>query len=162
TRMKFTKSSLNKRISSWRTKDPIANLEPLLPLSRAPPKAEMWPLRGAFYSFKRNKIVPNAEPPQHIKKQNGIIRDLKEKVDAADSAIADANTKSKEEEFTESDKKRRAELEILERENKMIVSAWYDQATRLQMNSVALERKGDTPHSWLNKQRAALAKAGGV
>ncbi|KAG0641991.1 HOOK protein-domain-containing protein [Tuber brumale] len=107
----------------------------------------------------REKMVKARE---HIKKQNGIIRDLKEKVDTANPTTPDANTKSKEEQLAESDKKRRAELEILERENKMIVSAWYDQATRLQMNSVALERKGDTPHSWLNKQRAALAKAGGV
>ncbi|KAG0131806.1 hypothetical protein HOY82DRAFT_324439 [Tuber indicum] len=105
----------------------------------------------------REKMVKARE---HIKKQNVIIRDLKEKVDTAESTTPDATTKSKEEQLAESD--RRAELEILERENKMIASAWYDQATRLQMNSVALERKGDTPHSWLNRQRAALAKAGGV
>jgi len=43
------------------------------------------------------------EPPQHIKKQNGIIEDLKEKVDAADATATDANAKFKEEELAESD-----------------------------------------------------------
>ncbi|RPB02593.1 hypothetical protein L873DRAFT_1673240 [Choiromyces venosus 120613-1] len=105
----------------------------------------------------REKMVKARE---HIKKQNGIIKDLKEKVDAAPDS--DANAKPKEEQLAENDKKRRAELQILERENRMIASAWYDQATRLQMTSVALKRKGDAPHSWLNKQRAALAKAVGV
>lgn len=37
-----------------------------------------------------------------------------------------------------------------------MAAAWYDQASRLQMNSFVLQRMGDAPSSWLNKQRMAI------
>lgn len=51
------------------------------------------------------------------------------------------------------------ELENLRRENNLITSAWYDMTTRLQSNTVILQRK-EAPKSWLGKQRSALS--GGV
>lgn len=56
-------------------------------------------------------------------------------------------------------KRKQEELVILERENTLISTAWYDQASRLQMNSVVLKRRSDAPSSWLNKQRNAISSS---
>jgi protein HOOK3 len=53
-------------------------------------------------------------------------------------------------------RKKEEELELLERENLLMATAYHDQASRLQLNSVVLLRRSDAPASWLNKQRAAL------
>lgn len=53
-------------------------------------------------------------------------------------------------------RKKQEELAFLERENTLMATAWYDQASRLQMNSFVLQRMGDAPSSWLNKQRMAI------
>lgn len=52
------------------------------------------------------------------------------------------------------------EVENLRRENKLITSAWYDMTTRLQSNTVILQRKSEAPRSWLGKQRAAVGGNG--
>jgi protein HOOK3 len=44
-------------------------------------------------------------------------------------------------------------IKSLMRENNMIATAWYDLTSRLQSNSVVLQRRQDAPRSWLNKQR---------
>ncbi|KAK8077973.1 hypothetical protein PG996_004143 [Apiospora saccharicola] len=44
-------------------------------------------------------------------------------------------------------------IKNLQRENAMIATAWYDLTSRLQSNHVVLQRRGDAPKSWLNKQR---------
>ncbi|KAF1961375.1 hypothetical protein CC80DRAFT_402281 [Byssothecium circinans] len=54
------------------------------------------------------------------------------------------------------------EVENLRRENKLINSAWYDMTTRLQSNTVILQRKSEVPRSWLGKQRAAVGRVGAV
>ena len=41
----------------------------------------------------------------------------------------------------------------LERENRLMASAYHTLAGRLQMNSIVLQRRNETPNSWLNKQR---------
>jgi hypothetical protein len=48
------------------------------------------------------------------------------------------------------------EVESLRRENKLITSAWYDMTSRLQSNTVILQRKSEAPRSWLGKQRVAV------
>ncbi|KAK8086466.1 hypothetical protein PG994_001440 [Apiospora phragmitis] len=56
---------------------------------------------------------------------------------------------------TDGAQKTQQELVIknLQRENAMIATAWYDLTSRLQSNHVVLQRRGDAPKSWLNKQR---------
>ena len=44
---------------------------------------------------------------------------------------------------------------LLQRENKLMTSAWYDLSSRLQTNTVVLLRRSE-PQSWLNKQRNAI------
>ncbi|KAI7691547.1 hypothetical protein KC322_g11267 [Hortaea werneckii] len=44
----------------------------------------------------------------------------------------------------------------LQRENRLVASAWYDLAGRLQNNGVSLGRRRQEPKSWLGKQRALV------
>ena len=49
------------------------------------------------------------------------------------------------------------ELETLQRENKLITSAWFDLTCRLQSNTVLLSRRQqEPPKSWLGRQRLAV------
>jgi protein HOOK3 len=54
------------------------------------------------------------------------------------------------------------EVENLRRENQLITSAWYDMTSRLQSNTVILQRRSEAPKSWLGKQRVAVGGAGGT
>jgi len=93
---------------------------------------------------------------EHIKKQNNIIKELKQELEDAISKSTDEQLKTKEEQLGELKRKKQEELDVLERENKLLATAWFDQASRLQMNSVVLLRRSDAPSSWLNKQRNAV------
>ncbi|TGZ83789.1 hypothetical protein EX30DRAFT_91628 [Ascodesmis nigricans] len=94
---------------------------------------------------------------EHIKKLNAIVRELKEKLDAAMKADADERLEGVEMQLEDAKRQRDDELALLERENALMATAWHDQSSRLQMNSVTLLRRGlDAPRSWLNKQRTAV------
>lgn len=54
------------------------------------------------------------------------------------------------------------EVENLRRENQLITSAWYDMTSRLQSNTVILQRRSEAPKSWLGKQRVAVGGAGNI
>lgn len=44
-------------------------------------------------------------------------------------------------------------IDNLKRENKLIATMFHDLAGRLQMDNVALQRRGEAPKSWINRQR---------
>ncbi|TID20268.1 hypothetical protein E2P81_ATG07569 [Venturia nashicola] len=48
------------------------------------------------------------------------------------------------------------ELANLQRENKLITSAWYDLTCRLQSNTVMLSRRQEQPKSWIGRQRGIV------
>lgn len=56
----------------------------------------------------------------------------------------------------------RSYTQNLERELKLIASAYHDLAGRLQMNSVTLQRRAEAPKSWLGRQRKAMEGVGGL
>lgn len=56
----------------------------------------------------------------------------------------------------------RSYTQNLERELKLIESAYHDLAGRLQMNNVVLQRRAEAPKSWLGKQRKAMEGVGGL
>ncbi|KAI5852230.1 hypothetical protein BZA05DRAFT_39268 [Tricharina praecox] len=91
-----------------------------------------------------------------IKKQNATIKDLTEQLEAARAADSDEKLQAMEERYLELKRKKEEELELLERENLLMATAYHDQASRLQLNSVVLLRRSDAPTSWLNQQRNAL------
>jgi protein HOOK3 len=54
---------------------------------------------------------------------------------------------------TGGEKALKKQLEILERENKLIASSWYNMTCRLQSNTVHLARRAEGNRSWLSKMR---------
>ena len=56
----------------------------------------------------------------------------------------------------------RSYIQNLEREIKLIASAYHDLASRMQMNNVTLQRRAETPKSWLGRQRKAMEGVGGL
>ncbi|KAL1891104.1 hypothetical protein Cpir12675_005112 [Ceratocystis pirilliformis] len=44
-------------------------------------------------------------------------------------------------------------IKNLLRENALVTTAWYDINSRVQSSHVVVQRRQDTPHSWINKQR---------
>lgn len=53
------------------------------------------------------------------------------------------------------------DMATLQRENKLMASAWYDLSTRLQNNGVSLGRRRQEPRSWIGKQRALVGPGSG-
>ncbi|KAF1827328.1 uncharacterized protein K489DRAFT_310131, partial [Dissoconium aciculare CBS 342.82] len=49
----------------------------------------------------------------------------------------------------------------LQRENQLMVTAWYDLSSRLQNNGVSLNRRRQEPKSWIGKQRALVGPSSG-
>lgn len=52
------------------------------------------------------------------------------------------------------------ENENLKREYGMMTMAWYDLTSRVQSNTVMLQRRSETSKSWINKQRRAVNPTG--
>ena len=50
----------------------------------------------------------------------------------------------------------------LERELKLMSSAYHDLSGRMQMNTVVLQRRAEAPKSWLGRQRKATEGPGGM
>lgn len=48
------------------------------------------------------------------------------------------------------------DIAILQRENHLMATAWYDLSSRLQNNGVSLGRRKHEPRSWIGKQRALV------
>lgn len=48
------------------------------------------------------------------------------------------------------------DIAALQRENRLMVTAWYDLSSRLQNNGVSLNRRKPEPKSWIGKQRALV------
>ncbi|EME47952.1 hypothetical protein DOTSEDRAFT_112232, partial [Dothistroma septosporum NZE10] len=45
---------------------------------------------------------------------------------------------------------------VLQRENRLMTTAWYDLSGRIQSNGVSLGRRRQEPKSWIGKQRALV------
>jgi protein HOOK3 len=48
------------------------------------------------------------------------------------------------------------DIAALQRENQLMVTAWYDLSSRLQNSGVSLNRRRPEPKSWIGKQRALV------
>lgn len=54
------------------------------------------------------------------------------------------------------------DMATLQRENRLMASAWYDVTSRLQNNGVSLSRRKQEPNSWIGKQRALVGPGSGM
>lgn len=50
-------------------------------------------------------------------------------------------------------------MKNVERELELMTTAWYSLNSRLQMPNVTVQRRSDSPRSWLNKQRRLMGQA---
>lgn len=101
---------------------------------------------------------------KHIEKQDALIKDLEARLEQTkDSAQTNAEDANKEPVTkTVPTSAERSYTQNLERELKLIASAYHDLAGRLQMNSVTLQRRAEAPKSWLGRQRKAMEGVGGL
>nr|POF14875.1 protein hook like 1 [Quercus suber] len=53
------------------------------------------------------------------------------------------------------------DIAVLQRENQLMTSAWYDLASRMQNNGVSLGRRRQEPKSWIARQRALVGPGAG-
>ncbi|KAJ4289720.1 hypothetical protein N0V90_011050 [Kalmusia sp. IMI 367209] len=86
-----------------------------------------------------------------LQEQEATTRNLREELEKAKKESAEKGSAELQQ-----------EVENLRRENKLITSAWYDMTSRLQSNTVVLQRKSEAPKSWLGKQRAAVGGNGNL
>ena len=84
---------------------------------------------------------------EFVKRQNKDIERLKNGEDRKAEEVGRERGEREEE--------RRREMELVERENRLMTGAWYGLSSRLQMNSVVLVRKSE-PKGWLGKMRAEI------
>jgi protein HOOK3 len=54
------------------------------------------------------------------------------------------------------------DMATMQRENKLMASAWHDVTSRLQNNGVSLSRRKQEPKSWIAKQRALVGPGSGM
>ncbi|KAF2443778.1 hypothetical protein P171DRAFT_362724 [Karstenula rhodostoma CBS 690.94] len=85
----------------------------------------------------------------------GGKQDLQEQ-EAASLSLREELDKAKKESAEKGSAELQAGLDNLRRENRLITSAWYDMTSRLQSNTVVLQRKSESPKSFLGKQRAIV------
>ncbi|TKA66777.1 hypothetical protein B0A49_03378 [Cryomyces minteri] len=81
--------------------------------------------------------------------QTALISELQQKFDQAAKHSAPAN---------ENTSHQRA-LQNLRKENDLMTTAWYTLTTRLQSNSISLQRRPETPRTLIGRQRMAVGAA---
>ncbi|KAL2052759.1 hypothetical protein ABVK25_006999 [Lepraria finkii] len=107
-----------------------------------------------------------AKQQQQIEKQDSLIKDLEDRLHqqnlANESVQSNAGASEGAKAETTPSPEERSYIQNLERENKLMASAYYDLASRLQMNNVILQRRAEVPKSWLGRQRKAMEAVGGL
>ncbi|CAO2648481.1 Nn.00g077480.m01.CDS01 [Neocucurbitaria sp. VM-36] len=87
--------------------------------------------------------------------------DLQEQI-TANATLREQLEQAKKETAEKGSVELQQEVENLRRENQLITSAWYDMTSRLQSNTVVLQRRSEAPKGWLGKQRVAVGGAGAM
>ncbi|KAL9098683.1 MAG: hypothetical protein Q9163_005697 [Psora crenata] len=102
-----------------------------------------------FVSLSENVRRPNSDEYSQIDQQDALTKDIILQVGRqAASKVFGGEFKANPED--------RIYIQNLERELKLMASAYHDLAGRLQMSSVTLQRRADAPKSWLGRQRRAM------
>lgn len=104
-----------------------------------------------------------AKAQKQIEKQDILIKDLEARLDQTNTpAQADVEDSRREPTKNVPTPAQRSYIQNLEREIKLIASAYHDLASRMQMNNVTLQRRAEAPKSWLGRQRKAMEGVGGL
>ncbi|KAK4698005.1 hypothetical protein P7C71_g162, partial [Lecanoromycetidae sp. Uapishka_2] len=125
--------------------------------------------RNQAWQESHEAVVANAElqtkTNAQSEKQANVIKNLQARLNQQSPSDITKNNSTMAEEsrnkITQSAEER-SYTQNLERENKLIASAFYDFSGRLQMDSVVLQRRAEAPKSWLGRQRKATEGVGGL
>ena len=92
--------------------------------------------------------------------QASTIKDLQDRLQKQEKLAKDAQKRAEglasQPPPQQSSAQDRFHIQNLERELKLMASAYHDLAGRLQMNNVVLQRRAEAPRSWLGRQRKAM------
>ncbi|KAK3115351.1 hypothetical protein LTR53_005393 [Teratosphaeriaceae sp. CCFEE 6253] len=91
---------------------------------------------------------------ERVAEHEGTISELRQQLDAAAAARQKLETRE--------DSRPAGDLAALERENRLMSSAWFDLSGRLQHGGVSLGRRRQEPKSWIGKQRALVRPGTGL
>ncbi|ELR01714.1 hypothetical protein GMDG_00090 [Pseudogymnoascus destructans 20631-21] len=122
-----------------------------------------------------NKLREALEKNTNVEDETPIVDDEPKEVPATptqpdagevlkkDATIAELQAQVKELEENGNDAQKAAlerENDNLKREYSMMTMAWYDLSSRVQSNTVMLQRRSEVSKSWINKQRRAVNPTG--
>lgn len=100
--------------------------------------------------------------------RNAALEEEKRRVEGSDSEMQKAEQKAQDQETRIAELRKQLDaasrqadaptpdMATLQRENRLMASAWYDLSSRLQNNGVSLGRRRQEPKSWIGKQRALV------
>ena len=111
-----------------------------------------------FLLFNSLKVPTTHRCQQNLDSQASTIKDLQARLEQQEKLTKDAQKKAESlaSQPQHSSAQDRFHVQNLERELKLMASAYHDLAGRLQMNNVTLQRRAEAPRSWLGRQRKAL------
>ncbi|KAI9684710.1 MAG: hypothetical protein M1829_000085 [Trizodia sp. TS-e1964] len=122
----------------------------------------------------QNNMIKNRErlvkAKEHIMKQNGLIEELEKRLNMLEKDEKDQKRATDGPQKVSSSplacslamhriatdlvlKPTQEEILVIQRENALMAGAWYDLTSRLQMDTLVLQRRHEAPKSWNNKQR---------
>lgn len=113
--------------------------------------------RAAALEDQRRALEPDVTARQKTDRQleehENLIVELRKQLEAAPSKAAGvaAATSAPPQ-----------DIAVLQRENHLMATAWYDLSSRLQTNGVSLGRRRQEPKSWIAKQRALVGPGSGM
>lgn len=98
----------------------------------------------------QNNDADKLKAQQLAQDQETRIAELRKQLDAASKQAPQANAALT------------PDMDTLQRENRLMASAWYDLSSHLQNNGVSLGRRRQEPKSWIGKQRALVGPGSGM
>lgn len=102
------------------------------------------------------------ERNQNVDADTEVQRRVKQRVQEHESTIAELRKQLEGKSQKPDVPAASQDMAALQRENRLMTTAWYDLSTRLQNNGVSLGRRRQEPKSWIGKQRALVGPGSGL
>ncbi|OBT79149.1 hypothetical protein VF21_01786 [Pseudogymnoascus sp. 05NY08] len=158
--------SIEERRNNRRTPGKGSNLQPLwipVPRTAAGTTLHRVPTPASFTDAELDAARFAAETVAASRAQEALVREaqMQREQRQRGSAIGKAQVKELEENGNDAQKASlERENDNLKREYSMMTMAWYDLSSRVQSNTVMLQRRSEVSKSWINKQRRAVNPTG--
>ncbi|OBT47842.1 hypothetical protein VE00_01470 [Pseudogymnoascus sp. WSF 3629] len=158
--------SIEERRNNRRTPGKGSNLQPLwIPVPRAATGTTLHrvPTPASFTDAELDAARFAAETVAASRAQEALVMEaqIQRGQRQRGNAIGKAQVKELEENGNDAQKVAlERENDNLKRECSMMTMAWYDLSSRVQSNTVMLQRRSEVSKSWINKQRRAVNPTG--